>query len=156
MCSYRLAELAPPFAFARAESGSACPESASPARTDGKQSPKAQISGGRAVPRLRDQRVEPPSYHYGVPRDNAFHPRNRKGGSASLKTMVNPTCAPTAYHYGLGRGWGVGRARGLALGVEVGVAVGVAVGVTVGVTVGVGVTVAVGVGVGVASDCSGA
>ena len=38
-----------------------------------KLSPKAQISGGKAVRQLPDQRVEPPSLRYGVPGDNAFH-----------------------------------------------------------------------------------
>jgi hypothetical protein len=28
---------------------------------------------------VRNQRVEPPSYYYGVPRDNAFHPQIRLG-----------------------------------------------------------------------------
>ena len=28
---------------------------------------------------MRNQRVEPPSYYYGVPRDNAFHPQIRLG-----------------------------------------------------------------------------
>jgi hypothetical protein len=27
----------------------------------------------------RNQRVEPPSHYYGVPRDNAFHPQIRLG-----------------------------------------------------------------------------
>ena len=30
---------------------------------------KAQLSGGKAVPQSRDQRVEPPSTRYGVPGD---------------------------------------------------------------------------------------
>jgi len=37
-----------------------------------RKSPKAQTIGGRAVVNSY-QRVEPPSHHYGAPRDNAFH-----------------------------------------------------------------------------------
>src|SRR5437879_6443819 len=78
----------------------------------------------KAVPRLRDQRVErvePPSHRYGVPVDNTFHLRPRR-----------------AY----GRGAGVGRGRGGGLGLGDGVGRGVEVGVAVAVGVGVGVGVA--------------
>jgi len=45
--------------FARSQSGSTSPENASPARTDGKRNREgARTSGGKAVPRLRDQRFD--------------------------------------------------------------------------------------------------
>ena len=71
---------------------------------------RRKYQGGRAA--FRCQRGEPPSCHYGVPRDNALYPPH-------------------------GRGCGVGRTLGMGVPRGVGVGRGVAVGVAVGVGDGV-------------------
>jgi hypothetical protein len=58
---------------------------------------RRKLSGGRAVRQLPDQRIEPPSHHCGVPRDNAFHlkagtcefPFGASGGRALSITLTD-------------------------------------------------------------------
>jgi len=57
-------------------------------------SPKAQYQAGKL--HLFNQRVEPPSLGYGVPRDNAFHPVFlRRGFTVVAEVLDEP----------LGTGW---------------------------------------------------